>query len=226
MAEIFHEMVVNLPSVLDMLEESVALSIDPITALDNVVATVSTNNPSLEGGIDNIALQFAASHLIIAPLAVLFGGFGVDGWVMLCKRLVLNQSMKRWSMKAALYLKTKRLRYTEIQYELASMLQDFFVYLFKWMRYNDGNLHFCLLELSPPYTMNVVSSMVLLVMDIHHIHNHYIPTLLEHRLAELKAIYKSNKATFHNVVACSQVNIPMAMQRLFSLNLLNILPHD
>ncbi|KAI6046334.1 hypothetical protein EDC04DRAFT_2598142 [Pisolithus marmoratus] len=133
MVEIFHEMVVDLPSVLDMLQES-------ITALDSVVSTVSTNDPGLEGEIDNVALQFAASHLIIAPLAILFGDFGVHGWVTLCKRLLLkndqkilsnsfSQSTKRWSVKAVLFLK---MRYVEIWYKLTSTFQDSSMYLFKW----------------------------------------------------------------------------------------------
>ncbi|KAI6012372.1 hypothetical protein EDC04DRAFT_2609498 [Pisolithus marmoratus] len=268
MAEIFHEMVVNLPSVLDTLEESVALSIDPITVPDNVVATVSMNDPGLEGGIDNVALQFAASHLIIAPLAVLFGGFGVDGWVMLCKRLVLKymacigiESLQAFHQKQPEdIIEFIQSEYEEMVHEGSIIFEDGFLRVLVQMVHmilnhgthhgiysynffhdfgtsqdvmailftgnhaqqtmalalrnaipfiggtlhpyaldmlfgifdcvcgNNGNLCFCLLESSHPHTTNVISSMVLLVMDIHHIRNHYIPTLLECRLAELKAM--------------------------------------
>ncbi|KAI6018640.1 hypothetical protein PISMIDRAFT_12119 [Pisolithus microcarpus 441] len=95
--------------------------------------------------------------------------------------------------------------------------------IFNCVRSNDSNLHFCLLELSPPHTTNLVSSMVILVMEIQYVRNRHFPTLSEHRQAELKAIHESNKSTFRDVIACSQVNVPMALQKLFCLNLLNIL---
>ncbi|KAI6019351.1 hypothetical protein PISMIDRAFT_10735 [Pisolithus microcarpus 441] len=88
MVEIFHRMVHNLPLVIDTLQEPEIPSNEPITALDNVVPTVSTTDPDLEAGMDNVALQFASNHL--TPLTVLFGEFGVHGWVALCNQLILK----------------------------------------------------------------------------------------------------------------------------------------
>ncbi|KAI6016591.1 hypothetical protein PISMIDRAFT_8485 [Pisolithus microcarpus 441] len=88
MAEIFREMVHDLPSVINTLQEPEIPSNEPVTTLDNVVPTVSATDPDLEAGTDNVALQFASNHL--TPLAVLFGEFGVHGWVALCNRLILK----------------------------------------------------------------------------------------------------------------------------------------
>ncbi|KIK11471.1 hypothetical protein PISMIDRAFT_19498 [Pisolithus microcarpus 441] len=88
MAEIFREMVHDLPSVIDTLQEPKIPSNEPVTAPDNVVPTVSATDPDLEAGTDNVALQFASNHL--TPLAVLFGEFGVHGWVALCNQLILK----------------------------------------------------------------------------------------------------------------------------------------
>ncbi|KAI6013023.1 hypothetical protein EDC04DRAFT_2609416 [Pisolithus marmoratus] len=63
MVEIFHEIIGDLPSVFNTLQESETPSNEPITTPDNVMPTVNVNNPSLEGGIDNIALQFTNNHL-------------------------------------------------------------------------------------------------------------------------------------------------------------------
>ncbi|KIK10851.1 hypothetical protein PISMIDRAFT_20024 [Pisolithus microcarpus 441] len=67
MAEIFREMVHDLPSVIDTLQEPEIPSNEPVTAPDNVVPTVSATDPDLEAGTDNVALQFASNHL--TPLA-------------------------------------------------------------------------------------------------------------------------------------------------------------
>ncbi|KAI5983987.1 hypothetical protein EDC04DRAFT_2615954 [Pisolithus marmoratus] len=63
MVEIFHEIIGDLPLVFNMLQESETPSNEPITMPDNVEPTVNVNAPSFEGGIDNIALQFANNHL-------------------------------------------------------------------------------------------------------------------------------------------------------------------
>ncbi|KAI6019340.1 hypothetical protein PISMIDRAFT_10719 [Pisolithus microcarpus 441] len=349
MAEIFRKMVHNLPLVIDTLQEPKIPSNEPITAPDNVVPTVSTTDPDLEAGTDNVALQFASNHL--TPLAVLFGEFGVHGWVALCNRLILKYTAcigtellrafcqrrpediiefiqseyKEMVHEGRVDLEDEEIQihgssvwtrinvpgflciliqmvlediprvvyatWLEVAKNIAKVIfqqysanertdracklcahgtyhgiysYNFFhdfgaskdmtavlftgtvarqsmalalrstnpsvggslntlFRIFDCICSNDGNLHFRLLELSPPHTMNLVSSMVILVMEIQYVRNRHFPTLSEHRQAELKAIHESNKSTFRDIIACSQVNVPMALQKLFCLNLLNIL---
>ncbi|KAI5986423.1 hypothetical protein EDD15DRAFT_2200199 [Pisolithus albus] len=92
MAEIFEEIVGDLPSMLNTLQ---GLNIPPtesVPAVDDASPTVSASDPDPEAGVDAIALQFASNHP--TPLAVLFGEFGVHGWVSLCNRLVLKYSAR------------------------------------------------------------------------------------------------------------------------------------
>ncbi|KAI9456771.1 hypothetical protein HD554DRAFT_2317482 [Boletus coccyginus] len=94
--------------------------------------------------------------------------------------------------------------------------------IFDFVHGEDYILHYRLLQSSPSHTTNVVSSLVLLVLSAQ-LDDRNIPTLSERKLTELKVIFDGNKETFRQVMACSQNGVPMAMQEMFRLNLLNIL---
>ncbi|KAI5992252.1 hypothetical protein EDD15DRAFT_2368538 [Pisolithus albus] len=355
MAEIFEEIVGDLPSMLNTLQELNIPPTESVPAVDDASPTVSASDPDPEAGVDAIALQFASNHP--TPLAVLFGEFGVHGWVSLCNRLVLKYSA-RIRIESLRAFRQRRpediIEFIQSEYEemvrqggiifedeeiqidgnsvrtrinvpgflriLVQMVSEdvprviyaawleaaknittiilqqydadeqtsrarmhcshgthhgIYSYnffhdfgaspdatavlfsgtqarrvmalalrntaplvggtvgppalntlfgIFDCIRGDDGNLRFRLLQSSPLHTTNLVTSMVLLVMDMLYIRNRHFPTLSERRLVELKDIYDSNKLTFRDVVACSQVYVPMAMQKLFCHNLLNILP--
>ncbi|KAI6010071.1 hypothetical protein BKA83DRAFT_4503940 [Pisolithus microcarpus] len=288
MAEIFHEMVHDLPSVIDTLQEPEIPSNEPVTMPDNVVPTVSTTDPDLEAGTDNVALQFASNHLNIIEfiqseyeemvregrvdledeeiqihgssvqtrinvpgfLCILVQMVSEDipcvvyaAWLEAAKNIAQLCACGTYhsiysynffhdfgtSEDTTAVLFTGTVAWQSMALALCSTdpsvggsLNTLFR-IFDCVCGNDGNLHFRLLESSPPHTMNLVSSMVILVMEIQYIRNRHFPTLSKCRQAELKAIHESNKSTFRDIIACSQVNVPMALQKLFCLNLLNIL---
>lgn len=64
--------------------------------------------------------------------------------------------------------------------------------------------------------------MLLVIND--RIYGRRLPSLSERKMKDLLEIFKANKVTFRQVMACCQGNVPAAFQQMFSRNLLNILP--
>ncbi|KAI9461355.1 hypothetical protein HD554DRAFT_2041436 [Boletus coccyginus] len=279
MAEFFHELVDNLPSVFDTLQESPA---NETAVFDNAVPmpTVCDNSVDFQANVAEGAMRFANSH----------PKFGMNGWVLLYNRLTLNYIARigMESLQAFCQQRSDDIEgfilseYEEVAHEggvppeddkllfyrlvlihgrsvwacinvleflcvlvqmarhtmaLAlyntpslndgnpnSPLTNTFFGIYDCVHTDDGALQFRLLETSSTHTTNLVSSMVILVLQTCYLCNRQFPTLSECKMSELKVIYDSNKESFCDVVACSQVDVPKSMQVLACVNLLNILP--
>ncbi|KAI5984834.1 hypothetical protein EDD15DRAFT_2200971 [Pisolithus albus] len=99
MAEIFEEIVGDLPSMLNTLQELNIPPTESIPAVDNASPTVSASDPDPEVGVDAIALQFASNHPRLSHYEPFVRGDQKTS------SNSFSQNTKRWCTKAELYSK-------------------------------------------------------------------------------------------------------------------------